>query len=245
MVIITRKENFMYSYPTYISPNERYDFKVIVDQFGRSVPENYFDITELTLIKRFEDVVLDVVMTDKPQLSMVELGSNQAYYTILFKAICKLENKYNLTLCVEPNPEHLRRTNIHLQINKFLSHVSDVIVGDYDNIKKDLDESTLPGGSEFLLTNKRPIMSLEKLIELYRLGELDILQCDVDHSEWSVLKSSEELFKNKLVKHIFLGTHSEKLHNRCKDFLIDCGYKLKFEEKNMIIGYDSLLIFEA
>ena len=245
MVIIASKENFMYSYPSYISPNQRYNFKVIVDQFGRLVPENYFDITELTLIKKFEDVVLDVVKTDKTQLTMVELGSNQAYYTVLFKAICKQENKYNLTLCVEPNPEHLRRTNIHLQINKFLSHVSDVIVGDYDNIKKDLDESTLPGGSEFLLNNKRPIISLEKLIELYRLGELDILQCDVDHSEWSVLKSSEELFKNKLVKHIFLGTHSEKLHNRCKDFLLQCGYKLKFEEKNMIIGYDSLLIFEA
>jgi hypothetical protein len=235
----------MYSYPTYISPNERYNFKVIVDQFGRSVPETYFDITELTLIKRFEDVVLSLVKIDKPQLSMVELGSNQAYYTLLFKAVCNQYKKYNLTLCVEPNPEHLRRTNIHLQINKFLSHVSDVIVGDYDNIKKDLDESTLPDGSEFLLTNKRPIMNLEKLIELYRLGELDILQCDVDHSEWSVIKSSEELFKNKLVKHIFLGTHSEKLHNRCKDFLLECGYKLKFEEKNMIIGYDSLLIFEA
>jgi hypothetical protein len=59
------------------------------------------------------------------------------------------------------------------------------------------------------------------------------------------LIQKEGTFKNKFVKHIFLGTHSEKLHNRCKDFLIECGYKLKFEEKNMIIGYDSLLIFEA
>ena len=235
----------MYQYPNYVSPNQRYDFKVIFDQFGRSVPETYFDITELTLIKKFEEVVLSLQKTDKPQLTMVELGSNQAYYTLLFKAICKIEKRANLTLCVEPNPSHLRRTNIHLQINSFLSHVSDVIVGDYDNIKKDLDDSSLPGGSEFLLTNKRPIMSLEKLVELYRLRELDILQCDVDHSEWSVIKSSEELFKNKQIKHIFLGTHSEKLHDRCKDFLIECGYKLNFEEKNMIIGYDSLLIFEA
>jgi hypothetical protein len=235
----------MYSYPTYISPNERYNFKVSLDQFGRSVPQTYFDITELTLIKKFEDIVLNLVKTDKIQLTMVELGSNQAYYTLLFKAICKQENRYNLTLCVEPNPTHLRRTKIHLEMNEYLSHVVDVIVGDFDNIKKDLDESTLPGGSEFLLTNKRPIISLEKLIQLFRLGELDILQCDVDHSEWSVIKSSEELFKNKQVKHIFLGTHSEKLHDRCKKFLLECGYKLKFEERNMVIGYDSLLIFEA
>jgi hypothetical protein len=235
----------MYSYPTYISPNERYNFKVSLDQFGRSVPQTYFDITELTLIKKFEDIVLNLVKTDKIQLTMVELGSNQAYYTLLFKAICKQKNRYNLTLCVEPNRTHLFRTNVHLEMNEYSSHVVDVIVGDFDNIKKDLDESTLPGGSEFLLTNKRPIMSLEKLIQLYRLGELDILQCDVDHSEWSVLKSSEELFKNKQVKHIFLGTHSEKLHDRCKKFLLECGYKLKFEERNMVIGYDSLLIFEA
>jgi hypothetical protein len=232
-------------YVPYESPNKRYGFKVKWDQFGRGVKEDYYDKTEETLIKKFEDTIIKLAKEDKEQFSMIELGSNQAYYTLLFRAILKSLNKYSFCVCVEPNPEHLMRGQIHLESNGFVTYFKDCIIGDYKTIKEDLDESNLPGGSDFLLKNQKPIITLQQFMFAYNLYELDVLQCDVDHSEWSVLDSSKEIFKDKKIKHIFLGTHSEKLHDRCKKFLLECGYKLKFEERNMVIGYDSLLIFEA
>ena len=44
-------------YVPYESPNKRYGFKVKWDQFGRGVKEDYYDITEETLIKKFEDTI--------------------------------------------------------------------------------------------------------------------------------------------------------------------------------------------
>jgi hypothetical protein len=236
-----------FSYPSvsYVSPNKRYDFKVMWDQFGRLVPEDFYDITELTLIKKFEDTVLKLAEEDSVNFSMIELGSNQAYYTLLFRCILRSLNKYSFCVCIEPNRAHSLRGQQHLENNGFVTYFKDWIVGDYETIKQDLDESNLPGGSQFLLKNKKPIITLAHLMKLYNLENLDVLQCDVDHSEWSVLNSSKEIFQEKKIKHIFLGTHSIKLHDRCKNFLLECGYKLKYEERNMVIGYDSLLIFEA
>ena len=237
--------NFSYPSVSYVSPNVRYDFKVKFDQFGRGVPEDHYDITELTLIKKFENTILELAKEEPINFTMIELGSNQAYYTLLFRAILRSLGKYSFCICVEPNPEHMMRGKLHLEINGFVTYFSDCIIGDYENIKKDLDESTLPGGSSFLLKNQKPIVSLAEFMKRYNQQKLDVLQCDVDHSEWSVLDSSKEIFQQKKIKHIFLGTHSTKLHDRCKKFLLECGYKLKFEERNMVIGYDSLLIFEA
>ena len=71
---------------------EKYGFTVKYNQFGREVNENYFDEDEMILIEKFEDIVLSLKNKNLETYSMIELGSNQAYYSLLFKSILKNKN---------------------------------------------------------------------------------------------------------------------------------------------------------
>ena len=227
------------------SPNLKYGFKVKYDQFGNRVHNTHVDTTELILIDIFEKLSTTLLKSEKQHFNMVELGSNQAYYSLMFKAMCKQHKKTSQTVCVEPNDRHMIRGQETFHINNLQASFCDYIIGDYELIKKDLDASTLPGGSEFLLVSKKEILTLSELLEKYNIEELDILHMDVDHSERAVLASSEHLFKNKKIKTIFISTHREDLHQYCLDFLKECGYKLELQISKMIVGYDSLLVFSA
>ena len=91
---------------------------------------------------------------------MVELGSNQAYYSVMFKAMCRFYNKRSQVVCVEPNDRHMRRGKETFIMNNLHAYFCDYIIGDKELIKNDLDASSLPGGSEFLLVTKKEILTL-------------------------------------------------------------------------------------
>jgi FkbM family methyltransferase len=227
------------------SPNVKYGFKVKYDQFGNRVHNTHVDTTELILIDIFEKLSTNILKSEQQHFNMVELGSNQAYYSLMFKNMCKWHNKTSDVYCVEPNERHMIRGKEHFLMNNLDASFCDYIIGEYELIKKDLDASSLPGGSEFLLVTKKEILTLSELLEKHNIEELDVLHMDVDHSERAVLKSSEDLFKNKKIKTIFISTHREDLHHYCLDFLKECGYKLELQISKMIVGYDSLLVFTA
>jgi FkbM family methyltransferase len=227
------------------SPNLKYSFKVKYDQFGNYVHSSHIDTTEIILIDIFEKLSKILFKSEQQHFTMVELGSNQAYYSLLFKSMSKWFGKTSDIICVEPNDRHMVRGKETFFINNLQALFCDYIIGDYELIKKDLDASTLPGGSEFLLVTKKEILTLSQLLQKYNIEELDVLHMDVDHSERAVLASSEELFKNKKIKTIFISTHREDLHQYCLDFLKECGYKLELKISKMIVGYDSLLVFTS
>ena len=229
----------------YNSPNERYSFKVKYDQFGRLVNATHVDTTEIILIDIFERLSKILLSSDQQHFNMVELGSNQAYYSVMFKAMCRSYNKRSQVVCVEPNDRHMRRGKETFIMNKLHASFCDYIIGGKELIKEDLDSSSLPGGSEFLLVTKKEILSLSQLLDMHNISELDILHMDVDHSERAVLASSEDLFKNKKIKNIFISTHRKDLHEYCYSFLKECGYKLELQITKMIVGYDSLLVFSV
>ena len=79
-----------------MSITAKYNFKVVYDQFGTPFPEDYYDKSEVLLIEEFEKSVLDINSTDKDLYSMLELGSNQCYYSMLFKSILKDRKVLNL-----------------------------------------------------------------------------------------------------------------------------------------------------
>jgi len=225
------------------SPNLKYDFKVKYDQFGNRVQATYVDTSELILVDIFDKLSTTLLKTKQQHFRMVELGSNQAYYSLMFKSMCKWHNKTSEIVCVEPNDRHMIRGKEHFHLNDHEASFCDYIIGEYELIKKDLDASNLPDGSEFLLVTKKEILTLSQLLEIYNIEELDILHMDVDHSERAILASSEHLFKNKKIKTVFISTHRPDLHQYCYDFLKECGYKLELQITKMIVGFDSLLVF--
>ena len=231
------------------TPNERYSFNVKWDQFGNVVHRKSIDTSEKILIDAFEKIILELLRIDKDVFTMIELGSNQCYYSIMFKAMCKHFKKSSDVFLVEPNPAHLSRGMENFSMNNYNGYFNSLIIGEKESLKEDLDVSSLPGGSEYLFGCKVMTIHFRQFVK-NNLNEncvdgVDILHMDVDFAEMSVLESGKELFADKFFKKVFISTHSVDLHNRTKNFMLGYGYNLIHEETNNVVGNDRLLVFSA
>jgi len=104
----------------YESPNIRYGFKVKNDQFGRVVSSYFYDDLEIVAIKEFERHMLDMVKQDPNRLyTMIELGSNQAYYSLMFHAILKKLGATPRNILIEALEENLNFGINHFNMNGF------------------------------------------------------------------------------------------------------------------------------
>lgn len=69
---------------------------------------------------------------------------------------------------------------------------------------------------------------------LYRIGSsgipyegyIDILHSDIQGDELTMLQAESDRFISNGVGYVFISTHSNDLHYRCLDLLIDYGYKI-------------------
>lgn len=217
---------------------EKYGFLVAYDQFGHNVASNFYDVSELPMILEFEKAALDIKNSKDAPYTMIELGSNQAYYSCLFKAI--LGNGNAKTVMVEPVDYGMARGKHHFHINGYDGIFLEYSVGPFWGENGRHFEGRLPQNS----FNKES-RTLEQIMNECEINDLDLLHCDIDESEWIMLDGSKSVFKDKKVNYIFLLTHpttSENLHQKCKEFLLDCGYSLIGEMWE--IGSDNLLLFK-
>lgn len=225
-----------------ISPNIKYNFKVVTDQFGYAVTENFYDIHEIEMINRFEKACLELIENeDKLVFNMIELGSNQAYYSLLFHKILLKNSKIPVNIMVESNVDALPRGVKHFEMNNCIGKFYNCIIGNMEIVKK------LPHLLKLNEESGVKISTLTNIMLQENLSFLDILHCDIDYAEYDMLMTSQEVFQNKQIDYIFLATHGAELHQKCKQFLLDCGYNLIFEHDDMEnpIGWDTLIIMKA
>jgi hypothetical protein len=214
----------------------KYGLRVKYDQFGNLVSEDFQDINEIVLIQKFEEYVLKLKHEQRNSYSMVELGSNQAFYSLLFKAILGKDKTKNVM--VEPFLPYLPRGIEHFLMNGFNGVF----------LQKSIGNKWGHDGGHTMRLNKglfdTPRTNLTKLCEECEIRELDLLHCDIDSSEVVLLQEDEDFFRKKRVKTIFLLTHEEgNTTDFCKNLLMNCGYKLEFESEPFTVGGDTLLIF--
>ena len=192
---------------------EKYGFKVSKDQFGANVSEDFFDRGEAKFIAFFEETTLKLLDTPKDLYSMVELGSNQAYYSLLFKHIIG-KNK-SINILVEPKPVHLERGKGEFALNECEGVFYERKVGKTWGMRKEELEVSAITLTDILKENK--------------LDELDMLHCDIDSSEYEMLKENEDVFKEGKVRYAFIFIHTPELYNQCTEFFNKVGYKQIFE----------------
>lgn len=225
--------------------NEKYNFKIKYDQFGNQVDNNFYDVSEETLISYFEQNCIDLQKENKKEYSMIELGSNQAYYSCLFKGI--LGNEKTKNILVEPVEYAMIRGKENFKLNNYSGVFLSKCIGDSWGINKNLFETRLPSDT-FGVEDT----TVKEIMNNYQLVELDILHCDIDQSELHMLETSADVFKNKNVNNVYILTHQthllehDYLHNQCKEFLLNCNYNLVYELRTDegTQGGDGLLIFK-
>jgi hypothetical protein len=206
---------------------EKYDFKMVYDQGGNLLPERGQEHSEITLINLFEKVCLRLKQYEKDSYSMLELGSNQAFYSLAFKHIIGKDKTINIML--EPDTVAMKRGKANFEKNKCLGQFIDGAIG----------------LEVYRLNLETKYFTINDILKDNNLNELDILHCDIDTAEVDMINTNIEIFKNKKIRHIFILTHSLELHQKCKEILVELGYFLEYEEQGQNIGGDGLLIFNV
>lgn len=118
---------------------------------------------------------------------IVELGAYWGFYSMWFAK----EVKNATCLLVEPEPAHLD-------------------VGKYNFTKNQLE------GRFFQSLIGRGHLAMDAFAEEQSLEFIDVLHADIQGAEYEMLCDAEELLRAGRIGYVFVGTHSQDLHYRCK-----------------------------
>lgn len=233
-------------YIPYRSPNIRYDFNVKTDQFGRDVHPHFHDELEIVAIKKFEQHIVEMVKKDPNRTyTMIELGSNQAYYSLMFHAILKKLGATPRNILIEALEENLNRGVNEFLNNKFEAESRLYSVGTLEKVFEAL-KTVSDAAAERCYAFNPNWRTLSEIFEEFELDYLDVLQCDIDCSESVLFETSEEIFRNKKINYIFLSTHGH-FHEISLKFLKECGYKILLNHDSSFppVGFDTFIIAKA
>lgn len=212
-----------------MSITEKYGFQVSINQFHQPVDKNWWDESEQLLINCFEQACLELKQTNRCNYAMIELGSNQCYYSLLFKHILGKRNTTNIM--VEPYKPHFEAGKTQFELNRCNGRFYNNSIGKL--------------WAAYQTTfDVEPIM-LNKILQEQGISKVDIIQCDIDGSEQCMLDTNLNFFINKRTKYLFLATHSTELHNYCKTFLENVDYKVIMDHPYNDVGGDMLIIAQC
>ena len=221
----------------FISPELKYNFKVLYDQV---------DTGEVVTLSLFEQIVNSLIELDKQHYNMMELGCNSAYYSMMFQCMLREQGKRCSNYMIEAVPENLARGVQHFRTNNLAGTFSKYVIGEENQIRERISSYFNTDNVE-ILTHGSEVRTVEQLFEEYEIEHLDVLHCDIDHSELSMLETSKKLFKNQKIKFLILSTHGLDMHNKCLDFLESCDYQILYNHDDVKnpIGFDLLIVAQA
>jgi len=233
-------------YIPYQSPNVRYGFKVKNDQFGNNVPPHFHDELEIVAIKEFEKYMLQMIKSNPNHShTMIELGSNQAYYSLMFHSILKKMGSNAINILIEAQEENLFRGVNHFNMNGFTAQSRLYSIGTKEKVIEAL-KTRWEDAEEKCASFNPNWKTLSDIFDEFGLETLDVLHCDIDFCETVLFETSEEIFRNKKINYIFLSTHGH-FHEIALEFLKECGYEilLNHDSRYPPVGYDTLIIARA
>ncbi len=128
---------------------------------------------------------------------MLELGAYWGFYSIWFAMMVE----HARCFLVEPEAEHLEVGKRNFADNGFAGTFFQQLVG-------------------------RDAFQVDKFMQQYKIKFLDLLHADLQCAELEMLEGAERSLTEGRVGYVFVGTHGQDLHYRCKEFLEKCGYTI-------------------
>jgi FkbM family methyltransferase len=148
--------------------------------------------------------------------TMIELGSFWSYYSIWFNK--QIKNAQNI--CCEPDPNNIKIGISNAKINnakiKFLNGAAGKEHNEITEVVMDSDN---------IRVIKVPILSVDGLVEDYKLKKIDLLHLDVQGFEYDTLLGTIKTIKQNKIRFIFVSTHhyyfsgNPNTHGECLDFI--------------------------
>jgi hypothetical protein len=84
---------------------------------------------------------------------------------------------------------------------------------------------------------------IDDFIEKHKIEKLNILHSDIQGYEYDMLLGAERSITKGIIDYIFISTHSNELHNTCRDFLINHQYEIIADANlDQTFSFDGLIV---
>jgi hypothetical protein len=154
-----------------------------------------------------EEFLFSIILKYIPENgTMIELGSNWAFYTMWFNKEIKNAKNY----CIEPDSELLQCGIENSKYNNITANFTQGFVGINDNDNNGCKNE----------------IHLYNYIKSKNIDYIDMLHSDIQGSEYNMLLQISELLDQNKIRYLFISTHSDEIHYKCIDFLELHNYRI-------------------
>ena len=134
---------------------------------------------------------------------MLELGSFWSYYSLWFNRVIKNAVNY----MIEPQETNLEIGKSNFKLNSAEGVFTRAFVGSTDD-------------------EKIPQVTVDTFLSNNSIDFLSILHSDIQGAEYDMLKGAEKSLTDKKIGFLFISTHSDDIHNKCTEFLLEHDYSI-------------------
>lgn len=164
--------------------------------------------------------VLKSLGGSKP-LNMIELGAYWSFYSMWLLSAFPESN----CIMVEPDKKNLYYGKRNFQMNGLDGKFVHAGIGSH---------------------NKANITTVDRLCSKNNIEYLDILHSDIQGYELQMLEGSKEMLSRDAVGYAFISTHSNELHESCRDFLNTYNFtEVASANPDESFSWDGILVMKS
>jgi len=207
------------------------------------VRNGYYDATFTEVIRVLrghhepqEERVFHEVLPALPDAPcMIEAGGYWAYYSMW----AKLARPRARSVLIEPVDSHRAVGEANLALNGMTAEFLRASVGAESRPPADV---TLEGVRVPALEQ----VSIDDVVGRLGIPFVHVLHADVQGAELDLLRGAAGTIRGNRVGYVFLSTHGDRLHARCRDFLTDHGLSVVAEHtRRESFTTDGLIVAKA
>ncbi len=150
-----------------------------------------------------ERVFQEVLKTIPKGGVMIEMGAFWSFYSMWFQK--EVANAVNYM--IEPDAFNLGQGKRNFRLNKMKGKFIQAFIG-----KK--SETSQLGNT----------ICINDLVETEKIPFVHMLHSDIQGFEYDMLEGADKIFQEKKVGYVFISTHSNEIHYKCLDFLVQRGF---------------------
>ncbi len=147
--------------------------------------------------------------------TILELGSFWAYYSLWFLSSVRDARAF----LVEPLESALEAGRRNFSLNGRSGAFIRAAVS--DSVAAESPIELWPGMTASVATT-----TVDSLLEAHGITQLDVLHADIQGAEVRMLRGAESALRSRRVKWVFISTHGENLHQKCRAVLRGFGYNI-------------------
>ncbi len=151
-----------------------------------------------------EKVFCEVLEYLPANATMLELGAFWGFYSMSFQRKIKFGSNY----LIEPDRHSLLSGKHNFKLNNFKGNFFNYYISDHPS------------------STNTPTITVDQFLKNNKIPRLNILHSDIQGFELKMLHGSADHLKAGKIDYFFISTHSNELHEACKQYLESFDYTI-------------------